>query len=146
MHLDQQMQSLAKSLPAVLRQQIDQGPAPLANGKQLTPEQRKEWDALTESFVQKALALYPTGEMMADMAEIYQRHFTRDDVDAYIAFYNSPAGQHLLAAQPVVAKELLPVIMQRVQERAKALAEQQRKAEQDLLNSFDQSAPAAKNP
>jgi hypothetical protein len=30
--------------------------------------------------------------MLDDMAAIYQRHFTREDVDAYIVFYSTPSG------------------------------------------------------
>ena len=56
-------------------------------------------------------------ELLADMIAIYQKHLTRLDVDGMIAFYNSPAGQHWIAVQPVITKEYMPIIMKRVQER-----------------------------
>ena len=62
-------------------------------------------------YVGKAMDLYPADEMLADMTAIYQRHLSKDDVDGLIAFYSSPAGQHLLDAQPVIAKEYMPMVM-----------------------------------
>jgi hypothetical protein len=87
--------------------------------------------------------LYPVDEMLDDMAAIYQRHFTREDVDVYIAFYSTPAGKHLLQMTPVIMQEYMPVVMQRVQERSKALTAGMSKDITDVLKS---SAPAATPP
>jgi hypothetical protein len=44
-----------------------------------------------------------------------------------IGFYTSPAGQHLLAMQPVIMKEFTPTVMQRIQERSRPLIEEMSK-------------------
>lgn len=145
MHLREQMQSILKMMPAMIQQQLAKGPMPkLPDGTELTADQQKAVQNLRQSYFQKSMNLYTADEMMADMASIYQRHFTRTDVDAYIAFYRSPAGQHLLAAQPVIMQEYMPMIMQRMQERSKALADQQRKDMDELLKSFSQPSSTAK--
>jgi hypothetical protein len=87
-------------------------------------------------------------EMLDDMAGIYQRHFTREDVNAYIAFYSTPAGQHLLQLTPVIVQEYMPVVMQRVQERSKTLTAEISKEIADVLRSSapDATAPPAPAP
>ena len=62
--------------------------------------------------------------MISDMSGLYQRHLSRTDIDAFIAFYGSPAGQHLLDQQPAIMKEYMPMVMGRVQERTKALTDE----------------------
>ena len=52
----------------------------------------------------KALTPY-TDDMIVDLSEIYQRHMTRKDVDACLAFYSSDAGQRMVGLQPAIVKE-----------------------------------------
>jgi hypothetical protein len=61
-------------------------------------------------------------EMLADISALYRKHLTRSDVDGMIAFYSTPAGQHWIAAQPVISNEYMPIVMKRVQERMKPAA------------------------
>lgn len=112
-------------------------------GTKLTPEQQAALDKLEGGFFEKAMNLITVDEMLDDMAGIYQRHFTREDVDAYIAFYSTPAGQHLLQMTPIVMQEYMPLVMQRVQTRSKDLTAEFSKELADLLKS---SAPAATTP
>ena len=105
MRLRDQMESIIKMMPGMIQQQLASEPLPSPpSGADLTPEQEKEVRALLSKYVQKSMNLYTADEMMADMASIYRRHFTRANVDAYIAFYNSAPGQHLLAAQPAIER------------------------------------------
>jgi hypothetical protein len=39
------------------------------------------------------------------IAGVWDRHFTHDDVKGLIAFYESPLGARLLAAQPLIVQE-----------------------------------------
>jgi len=78
-------------------------------------------------YVGKAMDLYPADEMITDMGEIYQRHLSKDDVDGLIVFYSSPAGQHLLNAQPVIAQEFMPIVMGKVMPRSQAMTKEMMK-------------------
>jgi hypothetical protein len=42
------------------------------------------------------------------MSSLYQKYFPREDVDAAIAFYGSPAGQRLMAAEPKAILDMKP--------------------------------------
>ncbi len=91
----------------------------------------------------KALSVYPVEEMIADSIAVYQRHVSRDDADALIAFYSSPVGQRLLDAQPAIMQEYMPMVMNRVQERTKVLTDEMAKEMQEMMKSA--SSEPAKN-
>jgi len=125
MQIRSQMDSMLKMMPQAIQQQMqsqmDSMEANLPAGSKMTPEQKEALGKLTAKYMDRAMRLYPVDEMMNDMVEIYQHHLTRDDVDAIIVFYQSPAGQHLLSNQPAMMKEILPITMTKMQERSSAL-------------------------
>jgi uncharacterized protein len=80
------------------------------------------------------------------MTTIYQQHLSKDDVDGLIAFYSSPAGQHLLDAQPIIAKEYMPMVMGKVSERSQAMTKDMMKEMAEIVPTTKPVAakPAAK--
>jgi hypothetical protein len=82
--------------------------------------------------------------MMGNITAVYQRHMSKSDVDAYIAFYSSPAGQHLLDAQPKIMQEYMPVVMGRVQKASANLTNDMTKELGDYIKSSGATSPAAK--
>lgn len=139
MRLREQLASVTRTMPALIQQQVETQSrelnAKLLPGVTLTPEQQEASRKVTQKYLEKAATIYPVEEMMADMSSIYQHHLTREDVDAFIAFYSSPAGQHLLDAQPVIMKEYMPVIMKRIEERSKQLTDELTVDMQELVKS-----------
>lgn len=122
MRLRAQLQNVMRSIPEMAKQQTHaQMQAMLGKmpqSKQLTSDQQAQFDKLMDKFTQRALSIYPVDEMLDDLALLYQHHLSRTDVDAFITFYQSPAGQHLLDAQPAIMQEYMPTVMQRVNERS----------------------------
>lgn len=147
MRLRQQFDSMTKMMPAIIEQQVHAQMAGMAaaipGGKQLSPQQQAALDKLSAKYLQKATSLYPAAEMIEDAMTVYQRHMSRSDADAYIAFYSSPPGQHLLDAQPVIMKEYMPVVSGKVQERTKELYAEMAQDLRDFVKSQEpQAAPA----
>ncbi|HEV2326826.1 MAG TPA: DUF2059 domain-containing protein [Terracidiphilus sp.] len=147
MRLRQQFDSMTKMMPAIVEQQVHEQMAQMVaatpGGKPLSPEQQAALDKLTNKYLQKANSLYPADEMINDAMTIYQHHMSRSDVDAYIAFYSSTPGQHLLDAQPVIMKEYMPVVSQKVQSRTKELYSEMAQDMQEFMKSQEpQTAPA----
>ena len=64
-------------------------------------------------------------------------------MDAFIAFYQSPAGQHLLDAQPAIMQEYMPLVMNRMKERSKALTDDLMK---DMAEFSAAAAPSTDKP
>src|SRR6185312_10111232 len=151
MRLRKQFDSMTKTMPAIVERQVHEEMAQMTaattGGKQLSPQQQTALDKLTAKYLQKATSLYPAEEMIEDAMAIYQRHMSRSDADAYIAFYSSPPGQHLLDAQPVIMKEYMPVVTGKVQVRTKELyAEMAQDIHEFTKSQEPQAAPAPAPP
>ncbi len=82
-----------------------------------TPEQLKSVD-LTVDDVFRDVAL---DDLIQDLVPVYQRHLTRSDVRAMIAFYSSPPGQKIVREQPKMLKESMEVAGASQQKRMEAL-------------------------
>ena len=146
MHVREQTAIVRRTMTGLLQQQMHaqiNGAEDRANGGKITQEQKAALNRVMDRFVEKAMTLYTIDEMLDDITGIYQRHFTREDVDAYIAFYSSPAGQHFLEIVPIITREYVPLVTQRTQERSLALIPEFTKEINDVMKS---SAPAAAAP
>ena len=53
--------------------------------------------------------------MLSDMVPVYQRHFTKSDIDALTAFYSSQPGQKFLHEMPAVTAETMRAVYPRIQ-------------------------------
>jgi hypothetical protein len=144
MRLKVQMQSMRQIVPGMVAEQIQsamkQTEASLPAGTKLTPEQREAMQKVMSKYVAKAMDLYPADEMLTDMTTIYQQHLSKDDVDGLITFYSSPAGQHLLDAQPVIAKEYMPMVIGKVTQRSQAMTKEMMKEMAEIVPMPKQGA------
>jgi uncharacterized protein len=147
MRLRDQMQGLMNTIPAMVKAQVQSQMgdimAKLAPGAQLTDDQQAQLAALITKYVDKATNVYTIDSMISDMTTVYQHHLSKTDVDAMIAFYASPAGQHLLDAQPAIMKEYTPIVMQRQRQATDQLTEEMQK---DLENFTKSISPPAGTP
>lgn len=94
-----------------------------------TPAQLKMIDTVSDTTFQDL----PIDEMIDGMVPVYQRHISKSDLDAIIAFYSSPTGQRFLKEQPAMMTEgmqvgqdimmkKLPEITRRLDDRITKLA------------------------
>lgn len=92
---------------------------------------KDQLDAMTEDMFHD----YPMKEVLDSMVPVYQKHLNKTDVANILAFYKSPTGQKMLnempemsrdamqAANPVM-KQWMSSLMQRMQDRARSVAQQ----------------------
>jgi hypothetical protein len=146
MRVRQQTELAIKQMSTMMQQQVAQGmksgEADLPADKKPTAAQSAARQQVMTKFMDRAMHMYTVDEMLADMAPIYQRHISKEDVEAFIAFFGSSSGQHLLDQQPLIAREYMPVVMGRVQEKTKALTDEMKK-EMDELNAKEAADPDA---
>lgn len=139
MRIREQLNTTMKAIPQIIQQQLQSQmanmEAKLPEGSRATPEQQAKMNELLSKYLQRASTMYTPDEIVADIAGIYQRHMSKADTDAYIAFYTSPAGQHLLDAQPAIMQEYMPMVMRRVQSDSQKLNEEMQKDIEDLIKS-----------
>jgi hypothetical protein len=101
------------------------------NLKRQTPRISPENLAKLDQFTTDIMKELPVDGMLEDMIPVYQRHLTKNDVDAMSAFYSSPTGQKLLHEMPAMTTESMQAaspriqaLMDQVMERARAMAKE----------------------
>lgn len=60
---------------------------------------------LPPGFMEKFREVAEEESMVDMLVPVYMKHFTEEDLDAALAFHESPAGKRFLAAQPLVMQE-----------------------------------------
>jgi hypothetical protein len=112
-------------MPAMVQQQMQATAKAMADKHPecdlKNPENLTAFNKIMDKFMEKAMNIINIDEMIDDVTVVYQRHISRTDVDALIAFYSSPTGQRLLDQQPAIMQEYMPMVMNRVQARSSAL-------------------------
>ncbi len=108
---------------------------------------RKRNRRVTDEDIEKAgdsalefLKNFPLDEMVEDMIPIYEKHLSKADVDAMVAFYSSPTGQKLLREQAGMAAESMQAVSANVQ---RALKQAMDHADQKAKEEEEQSKPPA---
>lgn len=79
----------------------------------------------------------PFDEMMQAMVPAYQKHFTKGDMDALIAFYSTPTGQKVLKELPAVTTEGMQAMMPIMRKTVEKMTE---RAEQEVNEMMKGSA------
>ena len=142
MRLRQQLQATMKAIPAMIQQQLhaqmDEMYAKLPGGGKPTPDQQAKLEEIMNKYIQRAATLYSPDDMMGDITAGYQRHMSKSDVDAYIAFYSSPAGQRLIHKVNSIISEANKASQELVQEKLQNYADTLTRK----LLAFDQENPS----
>jgi uncharacterized protein len=80
-----------------------------------------DFEARMDKRLDDFLTTFPFDEVMQAMVPVYQKHFTKGDVDALVAFYSSPTGQKLLNEMPGIMAESMQTMMPILRQRLDAL-------------------------
>lgn len=118
MHADKMFDAMAaqlKQMPGQL--------APLPAGA--TPEQRKKFEEIQAKALD--LSMESIKGLMTKMDEVYANVYSEAELQAMKAFFVSPEGQSMLAKQPQVMAQIMPLVqaMQRdLLPKMKQLAEE----------------------
>jgi uncharacterized protein len=83
----------------------------------ITAQQLASMDQQSEELLKN----FPLDAMLSDMIPIYQRHFTKTEIDALTAFFSSPAGQKYLHEVPAVTAETMRAVYPRIEAEVDAL-------------------------
>jgi hypothetical protein len=75
----------------------------------------------------------PLDEMTEATIPVYQKHFTKGDIDHLIAFYSSPTGQKLLDEMPAITGEsmtaMMPIMMKYINDSKQRMQQQVKEME-----------------
>jgi hypothetical protein len=104
----------------------------------VTDDQLKRMDAFMDNFA-KTLDL---SGMFDDMVPVYQRHLTKQDVSAMLAFYDGPTGQKILREQPAMMAEAMQAMRPRMEKMMSDITDQAEKMAKE--DQKDVGTPAKK--
>ena len=74
-----------------------------------------DFEERTTKMMDEMLSDMPFDEIMQAMVPVYQKHFTKGDIDALVAFYSSATGQKMLREMPAIMGEAMEASMPLVQ-------------------------------
>jgi hypothetical protein len=91
----------------------------------------------------------PWDEMLDATIPVYQKHFTKGDVDALVAFYSTPTGQKLIKELPEITAEsmqnMMPLLRKSMDSMNQRLQEEIVAMEKEYSQKGAKPAPQANN-
>jgi uncharacterized protein len=84
--------------------------------KSRVPQATQEQLAHVDSLVEEMFHHVSVDNMILDMIPVYQKHLTRKDIGAVVAFYSTPIGQKLIRELPGMTQEAMQVASRRMQD------------------------------
>jgi len=101
MHSHEMMQQMVEAMAKPMHQMMhDQY---MKDKDQLPPDFEDRMSKMMDDMLKDM----PMDEMMQAMVPTYQKHFTKGDMDALVAFYSGPTGQKVLRELPAVMAEAM---------------------------------------
>ena len=111
-----------------------------ANNPTITPASIARYDQMMADMVKDM----PLDSILDDMVPIYQKHFTKPDIDAMSTFYSSPTGQKMLHEMPALTAEAMQASYTRMQKQMDAMVQRLKQIQQQEQQKKADSPPAAK--
>lgn len=103
--MEQMMQQVFAQMRAMSREQLKK------RHPDITDAEIARMDRQSADLIKN----FPVDEMLSDMVPVYQRHFTKTDIEALAAFYASPTGQKFLHEAPAVTAETMQAVYPKIQ-------------------------------
>jgi hypothetical protein len=70
-----------------------------------------DFEARMNKMMDDMFKALPWDDMLDATVPVYQKHFTKGDVDALVAFYSTPTGQKLIKELPEITAEAMQNMM-----------------------------------
>jgi hypothetical protein len=101
LHLRETMKQImdvsAKQQRQMMREQLRK------NATSMPPDFETRMDKMLDDTLKN----FPMDELLEAMAPVYQKHLSKDDADAMVAFYSTPTGQKLIRELPAITQEAM---------------------------------------
>ena len=141
-HVMQIHQQMHQVMDAMMKQQSTMIHETL---KKRYPQSSADRIARADQLIAETMKDMPMDAMLDDMIPIYQRHFSKTDIDAMSTFYASPTGQKMMREMPALTSESMQVSYARMQKQVDAIqqrAEQIVKEDQEKPKTAPVTAPS----
>jgi hypothetical protein len=109
MHIREQVHKMIDGMMAQMKQITHENVR--KHVPNITQKELDRIDAMTDTTMKS----YNLDDIFNDMIPIYQRHLTKADITAMLAFYESPTGRKLLREQPAMIAESMEISRTRME-------------------------------
>jgi uncharacterized protein len=104
-----------------------------------------DYETNANQMMDQMMKEMPFDEMIQAMIPAYQKHFTKGDMDALVAFYSTPTGQKILREMPAILAESMGVMMPLLQQRVEAMTDRIHQQIEEMVkrsqSKAEQSSP-----
>jgi hypothetical protein len=104
MHSRDMMKTMMNTMSKQLRQTVSEQ---LKKEPGMTPEKEERTFKLTDDMFKN----FPVDEIIDAMIPVYQKHFTKGNIDDLLAFYSTPTGQKVIKELPAISAEAMQAAM-----------------------------------
>jgi uncharacterized protein len=116
-HAREMMKQLTDVMTKQMHQMVHEQVA--KNAANLPPDSEARINKMTGDMLKDL----PAEEMLQAMIPVYQKHWTKGDVDAMVAFYSSPTGQKILKDMPATMAEAMQAVQPIMQKQMTTMME-----------------------
>ncbi len=90
------MDGVSKQMRKMMHDELQKAP-------NLPPDAEEKMNKMYDEMLKNM----PLDALLDAMEPVYQKHFTKGDIDALIAFYSTPVGQKMLVELPAITQEAM---------------------------------------
>jgi hypothetical protein len=130
MHSREMMTNIVDAMSKPMHDMIHQ--QYLKNQDKLPPD----FEARMNKRMDEMLRSFPWERLLDSMVPVYQKHFTKGDLDALVAFYGTTTGQKVLHELPKITAESMQQMMPLLQ---KSIENMQGGLEEDIAAMVKES-------
>lgn len=131
--IDQMMDAMAKPMHQMIHEQY------LKDKDKLPADFEARMNKMTSDMFKG----FPWDDLLQSLVPVFQKHLTKGDIDAVVAFYSAPAGQKLLKEMPAMMAEEMEVMMPLLQKQMATVTERVQQQVAEMLKDSG-TKPAAK--
>jgi hypothetical protein len=100
MHVREMMKNMMDGVSKQMRQMMHDQLQKVPN---LPPDAEEKMNKMYDDMLKNM----PLDDILDAMEPVYQKHFTKGDIDSLIAFYSTPVGQKMLVELPTITQEAM---------------------------------------
>jgi hypothetical protein len=134
MHTRDTMKTMADTMSKQMRQLVAEQ---MKKQPGMTPEMEERVNKMTSDLIKKM----PFDEMLDAMIPVYQKHFTKGNIDDLLAFYSTPTGQKVIKELPAITAEAMQAVMPISQ---RMMATTLRQVQDEIAQMQKENAPSSK--
>jgi hypothetical protein len=103
-----------------------------------------DFEARMNKMTSDMLKGFPWDDLLQSLVPVFQKHLTKGDIDAVVAFYSAPTGQKLLKEMPAMLSEEMEAMMPLLQKQMATVTERVQQQVAEMLKDSG-AKPEAKS-